>query len=225
MRVPVPYVCIGLLAGSMVPLGIGCSADGYEDPPMDADYSYTEYALDDGSDAETSADTAIDSTTSITPNYWTLAGTVTLVEGVVDPLGTQLFVSLWLDEAEPFCTFDLPPSLFDAKTDDATSALFTWWEIELLDESTECYWPGPSQTQFGIGPMDPLLNPALAAEGLTSETLYALYLRTGKTEPLYVYGAAGTPDQYSTKLGVDVVEEPPLPDGSYTLRALHLLPF
>jgi hypothetical protein len=225
MRLSIPYICLGLFAG-LLSLNIGCSSSSNMlESGGDTGFDYAAEDSDAGSEDVTSAPEATDTALPITPDYWTLDGSVELVEGMADPIETQLSISLWLDAPEPFCTFDLPAPLLDAEPDEEAAAFFTWWEVAVLDESENCYWPGVDRVSFGIGPMDPLLDPALAAEGLPGETLYALYLTPGKDEPVFVYGVAGTPDQYASKDDFEVIEAPPLPDGSYTLQALHLLPF
>jgi len=111
--------------------------------------------------------------------------------------------------------------------------LYGWWSLSLSEESVEgCGWAWSHYLDFevGIGAMDPRLLPGLEVSGFDGDpdTLYGLYVREqpaglAAEVPVFVFGVAGTPGNWSGDQ--DPVAEAPLPDGTYTLEALHLLPY
>jgi hypothetical protein len=121
-----------------------------------------------------------------------------------------------LCEAEPALTAVTP-------TDPTPLGLVAAWDVVLsLSTMGECTVVGPSRFVLGLGPLDQALVPAMVRAGIDpdSTSLYGLYLQAeGET---VIFGVAGT-DALFDGDGV-AVPAPPLPDGSYRLHGLHLLP-
>jgi hypothetical protein len=107
--------------------------------------------------------------------------------------------------------------------------LQSWWQIELSEPIDTCEWAldfgtAPTRYALGIGQIDSKLYPAMQANGYDPEavSLNALYVQLDGSDTVYVFGVAGTDAQFAgTEVASDVA---PLPDGTYNLDTLHLLP-
>lgn len=216
-----------------------------------ADYSL-EGPQDSGGFADSSGiDTNRDSGDSAPPEpaqYWSLDGSLVVSGGVLDVAASTLYVDLWLDgtsvcgatpasdtgvldtaadtdvvlvPTEPEVAFageQAPPS---------DLALLAWWDLTLSEGSAPCGQPLPaSAVGLGLGPMDARLYPALENGGFSDPatagaSLYSAYLRVGAGD-VWVFGVAGTAEQFAGTGAV--ADSAPLPDGTYELRSLYLLP-
>lgn len=105
---------------------------------------------------------------------------------------------------------------------------YGWWELTLAEGAAPCSTPLPTNDlRLGIGAMDTRLYPGLDAQGATdpaayAATLYGAYVEASADAPVWVFGVAGTDDQFAG-VASDVTVAP-LPDGSYAIRSLFLLP-
>jgi len=154
--------------------------------------------------------------------YWSVTGTVNFVDGEVVDLVSSLTITV-LDSARvELCGFTAgaPVPAPDWTTDEVE--LIGWWQMELSSGVAECRWQVPSLATVGLGPVDPGLQPALAASALSDVDVYGLYVQTSDADPVYVFGVAGTTEHLSG--AAQTVDLAPLPDGLYELRPLHLLP-
>lgn len=181
--------------------------------------------------------------------YWSLDGTLVVAGGALDVDASALYVDLWLD-GHSVCGALPPSDTGSADTDTATDAdvavptepdvafasvqeapsdvaLLAWWDLALTEGAVPCEQPLPaSAVGLGLGPMDPRLYPALENAGFgdpaaAGATLYSAYLRVGSGD-VWVFGVAGTTEQFAGTGAV--VDTAPLPDGTYELRSLYLLP-
>jgi hypothetical protein len=105
-----------------------------------------------------------------------------------------------------------------------------WWALELLDgvpDGEDCPAWAARELRLGVGPYDPRLDPALAAQQTTGQppygddALYGLYVQEFEGGPLYVVGVVTIPGLVEG----DLVSAPPLPDGNYEAHSLLLLSF
>jgi hypothetical protein len=177
--------------------------------------------------ADNNGDTGDSDDHQETPTLFAIEGSLTVASGEVTQ--TALEVSFWTADSTHVCTQALASDLATPETlNDPSLAMYGWWEFTFSDAlptdtgvpvRTECPWPNPSPVLLGIGEPDTRLYAAATAAGLPSDTTNALYL--GINQTVFVYGLAGTEDQFT---GVStVIETSPVPDGTYRLEALHLL--
>lgn len=95
--------------------------------------------------------------------------------------------------------------------------MLVWWDV-VGPTDLGCHLP--TTLRLGIGPYDALLDPFVDAAGIAG-TPYGLYTAAVDTELLWVFGVAGTLANFN---GEVPLEDPPLPDGTYRIESLVLLP-
>jgi hypothetical protein len=183
------------------------------------------------SDGVIAADTGdTDASTPIPATYISVDGTLTITDGAVDTAASSLILGLWSD-AEPLCPTDSDDARGAFAVDAATPAeapvdvpLFGWWSLTLSPADPACSGAAPTELTLGIGAMDSRLESALAQQGYSADVadeIYGLYAANG-TDDAFVFGVAGTPGNFA---GTDApVTSGPLPDGTYAITTLYLLP-
>lgn len=100
------------------------------------------------------------------------------------------------------------------------TSIFGWWYLEL--SAASCTSDFAEQLWLGLGAWDPLMAPAADADGLTGEDLYGLYVQDNPLSPLLVFGVAGSAAQFAGN--EPPITEGTLPENTYQLRSLYLLP-
>ena len=144
-----------------------------------------------------------------------------LADGEVEPDLSTVDLSFVSETQTTLCSETLQVVTGTAEVlNDATVPVYGWWSI-ITDPST-CGTDLPLGLKIGIGAWDPQLEPAAIAANLYGGSLYGLYTQADPTDPVFVYGAAGTSAQFSGN--EPPVSYGPLPDGTYQLRSLYLLP-
>lgn len=184
------------------------------------------------------ADSATDNF-QVEPSWWSLSGSLTVNNGVVgksDAALTLVFSGESDGATVPVC--EATPTLLGvtpAAPFDPDVVFAQWWTIEMsvpnplgcVPSTFATESSGPLSFGLGIGPVDPLLGPALDAAGYPwdpwSTALRGLYFQTTPDDPLYVFGITGTATQLSSSTPTPV-EQGALPDGTYHLRSLYLIP-
>lgn len=184
-------------------------------------------------------------TTYSGPSFWSLNGSLNLVDGLPSLEGSSLQVAFFDSRGQPWqedetdvwtCDVSLVEAI-DGPLDAADGeTLFGWWQVTVdAPEEAPCPWSIPtpeavgdtelSQVIIGFGDFDARLQPSMQAAGLDAELdVYGLYtLHPGASgDTVYVFGVAGTEGQFA---GEDAsVSAPPLPAGRYDLQTLVLLP-
>lgn len=205
----------------------------------------TDFALNTGNDStdslseqDTAQDTGdTDQTNDISPKFWSISGVWTLRDGLVSSRDSNLSISYWFNDVD-FCEYEVTE--IDAANEFANrpdDALLTWWNITFLypDQKQECDWSitgadsgdsGYAELNIGFGPYDERLSGALGASGIDPQnsSTFGLYLSEPKSpDNLLIFGVVGTDAQY-TGPG-EFNPDDPIPDGSYLLTALYLLPY
>ena len=161
------------------------------------------------------------------PTHYAIDGTVQTLTNEVDLVGSTL--SLAFSNADGPPEIENPLCVAEHAVTDALSVpmdpeidLYGWWQIT-MDESADCTeFGGPSSFALGIGAYDPLLDPAAASAGIVGNSVYGMYVQVHPDSPILVLGVAGTADNLAGQ--VAPITAGPLPDGSYTLQSLYLLP-
>lgn len=196
-------LALPVVALSLVALLTGCSSDGFAGSPT---ASGAPYGTATGS--STGTDTGPTQGTN-QAEYFALIGSIALTGQLLDPTMSTLEVDYRNLEADPICS-GIRPILDAAPVTDPAPAdpLFGSWILTL--DVSPCGDLGPDTLQLGIGGWDEELTPAAAAENLTGDQLYGLYLGED-----VVFGATGTSEQFSG---------PAETGGVYQLRTLLLLP-
>ncbi len=205
-----------LLAIGTLQVSVGCIQD---------------FAVRDGmdqpsiADLDTATGSVPEAPTTPEPTYYSLDGIVEIEDGLAVRAASSIVMSVWYDGDGPACSDLTDIGLLD-DADRATLdvELLTWWDVTVsLPAGATCSGLGaPTDFQLGIGPYDTRLDPTLVALELPTDTLYGLYLRHTPSHALYIFGVAGTSEQFSG-VGAPVLQ-PPLDDGSYEFVALHLIP-
>lgn len=154
---------------------------------------------------------------SDTPTWWALDGSIAL-QGQQAAAPEALFVvELRGRDLSTLCSTERVAAAL-TPVDPQIGPLYAAWQVTLAD-GVGCEPPVPQQFLLGVGPYDPQLDPAAAQHDLDGSTLYGLYVQP-EGRPLYVFGVAGTAEHFAG----DALATAPLPDGTYTLDGLHLLP-
>ena len=104
---------------------------------------------------------------------------------------------------------------------DGDIAAYAWWTVTLSEPSL-CGVVLPTELSIGIGPWNAALQPAADHAGLEDVALYGLFLSVVAPDA-WIIGAAGTNAQFTG--GAPLVSAPPLPDDTYSLASLVLLPW
>ncbi len=158
--------------------------------------------------------------------WFSLGGTLDLGDGGDRADGAELSVHFFPEDVTSLdlalCSSSVvEPELVVAPSPDPDVEMAVWWEFPApsLPDCPSAAWP--EGLAMGIGPYDPLLDPAAARLGLDTSALNGLYAQVGVGGPLYIFGLVGTASQFDAS-GEAVVA--PLPDGLYELLTLHLLP-
>ncbi len=160
-------------------------------------------------------DTA-DSGLAVAPVWLDLDGDLVMASGVPDPLASAFRLTGRDPGLVTVCSAVGPPTAF-TPVEPAPDGLVAWWDVGMTTE------PGcalPAAFRLGIGPYDLLLDPAVAAAGV-SGTLYGMYTRA-PDDGLWIFGVAGTAENFAGTAAP--VTAPPLPDATYRLEGLVLLP-
>lgn len=174
--------------------------------------------------------------------YWSLKGNLEIAEGEL------LLDASWLTlsahdqtgataDDDEVCELRIQGATDGPARDDSEAMLVAWWSIELVDDDAEtpCPWAlpqpdalidGPSGAfVLGIGDLSPALYGPMAAAGLGSDLpVYGLrtLLPSSRGDREVSFGVTGTSANFAGVGGR--VLEPPLPDGSYQVQTLVLLP-
>ncbi len=205
-----------------------------------------EYALDPGQDLPADQlddtgpggtdtdDTDPDDSGESAPTWWALSGQLDIIDGQVSKAGSELVLSIVGDDLieDPALCESAPEilSAMPAVADDDLE-IWGWWTVTFADEgfpdcAPQSFVSTHQTLTVGIGQLDPLLNPALDADGLdytvAAQTVYGLYVQEHADGPVFIFGISGTQQNFSGDAGT--VTAGPLPDGQYTLKTLHLLP-
>lgn len=228
-----------ILAALLTLSALACSPGG--DSPFRGNDD-TEVFDDTDSDTEADPDPGYEG-----PSFWRIDGSLRIEAGQLVSDGTVLEVvftdaegDTWTASEDGVSTCVLQAVQVADGPADALDGepLLGWWQIDTVDQSDEtllCPWPLPTpETAFdtehtplvlGLGPFDSRLSPALQSAGFERGLdLYSLYMLhpAPQGDAIYVFGVAGTEAQYAgEETTVDAV---PLPDGTYDLTTLVLLP-
>lgn len=206
----------------LLALGACMAVNGVADTvPLDTDLQWDTGSLEDTGDG-------LDSENDVV--YWGLEGTMVVAEGSVQTQGSSMVLSFWTQDLDQVCMAQVQVLGITNTTPPRDVDLITWWHVELgTPVSCEPAWSRYQQLNLGLGVLDPRLEPAMEAHDLAPEAtgLYGLYVQElvehGPVEPIYVFGVGGSQANYAGT--EDPVEAAPLPEGSYTLQGLYLLPW
>lgn len=185
-------------------------------------------SFDSASGATTDADSSgspTDTTTSdtalpLSPAWYAVDATLTVLGGF--PVGSPGAVSLTVvdaDLARVACTVPLDTSALGAGPP-GTSTVWLWWTLPVTPVEESCA-SLPETISLGLGELVPDVRAELGAVGLdqASDALYGAYLLAdGASNVTFGVGA--------TEAGFDGegAAGQPVPDGTYTLQTLFLVP-
>jgi len=225
---------LSLLAPAAVALVFGCSAPRNDDQARDTgetDDTATESGDDTGWDS--------DAPSMDSPAWFKLDGTLVIAEGEAVPGSSTLQVQFIADAEDTgqdtgttgvsrsCTTTPALESLTEAVPSDTSLQLLGWWLVTLdQTEDATCPWDLPQNLHLGVGALDTDLYPAMDVNGFdtSASTLYGLYTQYGAADaPIWIFGVAGTLENYTGT--AEPADAAPLPDGSYDLETLHLLPW
>lgn len=207
---------------SLVPIAallVGCSASGKYDAASDASSAPSPTTSGDDDDDGTTTPIPTEG-----PRWRTLEGVVQVAAGALDPAGTLLGASYYLDDLTQLCEAEWAVEAVASPPAPEGEPLLVWWELTLGPASGTC--PGhvaqPLSITFGLGAYDPRLDVALTAHGLDGADGYGLYVADPASDEVWIVGVAGTTEQLAGRAGPSA--EPPLADGEYELVPLILAP-
>ncbi|MCO4746464.1 MAG: hypothetical protein KC912_16825 [Proteobacteria bacterium] len=181
-------------------------------------------------------DTASDSTNdtageTVRADWVKISGALAIASGVADATGSSMSWTFYDPKLAPICSIDTPLTELVETTPPIDEPIVAWWTVttDPSVDDTACAKARPAELRVGVGALSPQLYPAMSAASLETDTsmLYGLYIQVSwedpidEQTPLWVYGVAGTQGSYDGDESPVLVG--PLPDGSYTLDALHLI--
>jgi hypothetical protein len=139
--------------------------------------------------------------------------------------------TFWRMDATALCTVNAHLRSVNPVAPPASAPVWGWWAIawERIpedepagDTGAGCAFDPPATTTLGVGANDDRLKPAMEQAGLEPElSAYGVYWEATATQ-VFVFGVATAPDGAGIP---EPVTQGPLPDGTYEIRTLHLLPF
>ncbi len=191
-------------------------------------------AADTGSasDVTETADTDTDTktvTTTVFPTHYAISGSLVVESEEINAGASLLHIEYTNPDPEleqginPLCATDhnLVEALIEPP--DFEQELYGWWQVTVEDGLDCQQYLGPETFNLGFGLYDPRLDPAAAEAGVVGTDVYSLFVHFGGAEDsLLVFGLAGTNDNF------DGITEPvtagPMPDDTYQLQTLYLLP-
>jgi hypothetical protein len=138
-----------------------------------------------------------DTAVPVQVDYWSLGGTLAVLQGEVQLAETALVTRTWSAVPEALCSYDVPVLQASSGTlDDPDVVALGWWTVDLGEATGDAGCePWPARTlELGLGPIDERLDPGLDAQGWVASSVQGLYLREA-AGPLYLVGVAGTAAQ------------------------------
>lgn len=195
----------------------GGAAESSTDSAFGAGSTATEADSPDSSTLDSTAPPA-----DVEPPVWVaLDGVLDIVQG--EPTTeSSLTWSAYDDDAAQTCTAALPvvAAAIDLAPADADGAL-AWWTIQ-TDPAPDCVEGVPATVGVGFGPWSAELAPAADHAGLDVTDQFSLLLDAG-AQGVWLIGAAGSVP--TTVTATTTRTESPVPDGTWSLRGLVLLPW
>ena len=180
----------------------------------------------DGDTGFQPADTASDE--SPEPVWWSIDGQVP-VQGA-NPVveGASLTFSVYPAEGREggnLCATQVP-AVSVAAEPAPEAAVYAWWLLDLGIGDGACDALGvafPGSLHIGVGELDPNIVAVLGDAGYSDleANLYGAYVSIEPDGELWVYGVAGTADNYGGEAPSDAL---PIPDGVWEIRGIYLLP-
>ena len=207
-----------LLALSL--LTTGCSDLALQASDWEGESADTGFGLDSGQ--------LVDDTGQA--SYFVMNGSLHIMDGEFQNEDTLLEITFLDEEGEELCSAspeiaELEQLIPEVSTDEPTeSDLLLWMHVRFTDGvPMDCSFQHPAEFFFGIGEMNSLLLPALSASGFGEQesNLFGLYYQRDETSSLFVYGVAGTDENFE---GTSSLPDQALPEGDITLLGLHYLP-
>ena len=216
------------ITGFVLTLTLGCGSSSdfaqFNDSPNDTG--------DDDNGTEMDTDTL---PADSSPEYWSIAGTWTQVDGQLQTDSVALDLYFWTESLDLLCTFTIGAAFasnqYESRPD---TELYSWWNIGIKypADNGDCPWRIPESdqeqmsVQLGFGPYDSRLDGAMTASGYdpSASSPFGLFIvQPSNSQVLTVFGIAGTEEQYYQESQMS--EEGPVADGTYLLTALYLLPY
>jgi len=170
-------------------------------------------------------DTAI--TPAPDPAWWSIVATVPVAGTNPVTEGTTVSFTAYPDgaDAAPLCTATSPAVSITAEVaPDAT--IYAWWSTALDISDGACDTEDieiPTALYLGIGALDPNIVAVLGDAGYAELTssLYGAYVSLDGGGTVYTFGVAGTASSYE---GEPVTDGDPIPDGTWQIEGIYLLP-
>ncbi|MFT4623526.1 MAG: hypothetical protein ACI8PZ_002182, partial [Myxococcota bacterium] len=208
-----PYLRTWLVVCALA-VGTACGAD----KSSRADTGSANASPGGGAGGTTSTDSSTGIGTGETAAWFAIEGTLELASGeLTDDNDATLNVRFFEQDAPsldlPLCEAVYTITGVAAPAPDPDVDMFGWWNISLADPTDCTAQPLQTTLALGIGAYDPLLDPAVGRLGIDPATLNGLYAQLTPGGPLYVFGLAGTTEQYEGS--TDAVSESPPADGQY----------
>ncbi len=193
---------------------VGCSL-----AELSQDGAPSNYTTVGSGTATTATDTGFTYTAN-SPEFYSFEGSLEVVNGDIDLALSALEVGYRNEAGEPLCSgIREVLTAVQAVPSDPDLPLYAWWDLEL--GVSPCGDHGQDSFSIGIGAWDPQLDAAASAQYLVGADLYSLYIQPNAVDT-FVFGVSGTSEQF---LGTTPpATAAPLPDGTYQLRTLYLLP-
>ena len=183
---------------------------------------------DDGDGSDTDA---VEDGPDVAAAYWSLDGELVIVGGQPALESSTFELEAFATDATTVCTLAAKLVLAaETAAPEGDPGLVGWWSVAFADASEDgedgsCASVLPTELSMGFGPLDERLNSALVAAqwDLATVSGFGLYAQYPSSDPtLYVFGLAGTAPQLAGDEAAPA--DAPVPDGTYALHSLYLLP-
>ena len=158
-----------------------------------------------------------------TPQWWELAGTVTILDGAADANTSSLAVTLLDPDQVSICS---EQSLVRSIVDEASlpdAEIYTWWRVTVGRGDSACEdSPLPRELLLGFGAMHPDIAAALGPAGLdtVANSLNGAYV-SFDDDLIYAFGVAGPAEAFAG--AADSAITVPLADGEWQI--VPIFPF
>ncbi len=193
---PEPVLLLTLMLG-------GCTGDSAQPEGRPTDASGPDTAV------PSELDTPSPEVSEASPELFRLSGSLTLLEGLLDP--TLSTLTMTVDGEEPLCPLDVTTS--EAQEPSPGPEVYSAWSLSVSEPCPLL----PEGLVLGLGDYDPRLAAPLGGPP-PDGTAYGVYVHYGPpSAPLLVFGVSSIAPE-------GAVTEPPLPDGTYPITPVYLLP-
>ena len=166
------------------------------------------------------------------PVHWLLSGTLRVVSGALVAEQSTLETTVVGTESTELCVDNVAVANSVVVDELPEPELEGGWQITISENTESCLTEfgvfGADDSFFlGVGPLHPEIRAVMAAEpdlaDVSVDTIHSVFASFEEDGPLWVFGVAGTPADFSGEIEATIPGE--VSDGLWSFRALYGFPF